>query len=77
MNEFQFRYAAFPETDENSWWTRLRYWRDEELAKTDWAMLPDAPTDKAVWETYRQELRDLPANTKDPKNPIIPVKPNA
>ena len=28
-----------------------------------------------VWMDYRQALRDLPANTVDPANPIWPVKP--
>ena len=30
---------------------------------------------KAEWATYRQTLRDLPANTADPSNPTWPTKP--
>jgi hypothetical protein len=30
-----------------------------------------------VWMDYRQALRDLPANTVDPANPVWPVKPGA
>ena len=28
------------------------------------------------WKTYRQSLRDLPANTSDPANPTWPTKPS-
>lgn len=39
----------------------MRYYRNQLLAESDWAVLPDAPTDKQAWETYRQALRDFPA----------------
>ena len=29
-----------------------------------------------AWKTYRQQLRDLPANTSDPTNPTWPTKPS-
>jgi hypothetical protein len=52
----------------------LRAKRDELLAKTDWWVLPDrTPTQEQL--DYRQALRDLPANTEDPENPVWPVKP--
>ena len=31
---------------------------------------------KAEWVTYRQTLRDLPANTSDPENPTWPTQPS-
>jgi len=40
---------------------RMRIQRNRLLAESDWAVLPDAPTDKQAWETYRQALRDFPA----------------
>ena len=40
----------------------LRHHRDRLLAESDWAMLADAPTDKAEWGAYRQALRDFPAS---------------
>jgi hypothetical protein len=40
---------------------RMRYQRDLKLAASDWAMSPDAPTDKTAWAAYRQALRDFPA----------------
>ena len=39
---------------------RLRNERNRRLAASDWAMTTDAPTDKTVWATYRQALRDFP-----------------
>jgi hypothetical protein len=55
---------------------RLRYWRDTELARTDWTQLADAPVDKAAWATYRQALRDLPASNADPRKIELPSEPN-
>lgn len=75
MNEFQAYYSQFIEVDESTWWSRLRHWRNEKLKTTDWAMVSDAPTDKIIWAQYRQALRDLPANTIDPKNPQLPIEP--
>jgi len=37
----------------------VRSSRDEKLKDTDWTQVEDAPVDKTVWATYRQELRDL------------------
>ena len=56
---------------------RLRYWRDEELKRTDWTMIPDAATDKDAWAEYRQQLRDLPATVSDPGNIVFPEPPTA
>tara|TARA_R110000868_G_scaffold63103_2_gene190254 strand:- start:109 stop:414 length:306 start_codon:yes stop_codon:yes gene_type:complete len=50
----------------------LRAQRDAKLAASDWTQVADAPVDKAAWATYRQQLRDLPANTADPANPVWP-----
>jgi len=60
--------------DENLF-SRLRYWRDGELVATDWTQVADAPVDKAAWATYRQELRDLPAQNADPKKIKFPTRP--
>jgi len=54
---------------------RLRYWRDSELARTDWTQVEDAPIDKAAWATYRQALRDLPSSSGNPRLIELPVKP--
>lgn len=52
----------------------LRTKRNRLLAETDYLALSDA-TLSADMQTYRQALRDLPANTSDPANPTWPVKP--
>ena len=52
----------------------LRRTRTELLAETDWMSNSDVTMSDA-WKTYRQQLRDLPANTKDPANPTWPTKP--
>lgn len=49
--------------------TAMRVWRDTLLMRSDWAMSPDAPTDKAAWAAYRQALRDFP-NTWTPSTTI-------
>jgi len=53
----------------------LRRQRDQLLAETDWWVFPDSPDATAEQLAYRQALRDLPANTADPANPVWPTKP--
>ena len=52
----------------------LRGVRNDLLAETDWMANSDVTMSDA-WKTYRQQLRDLPANTSDPANPTWPTKP--
>jgi len=57
----------------------LRKRRDEKLKESDSYVAPDYPhaSDeiRQAWLDYRQALRDLPANTEDPENPIWPTPP--
>ena len=53
----------------------LRHKRNQLLAETDWMANSDVTMSDA-WKTYRQALRDLPANTSDPSNPTWPTKPS-
>tara|TARA_B100001027_G_C16260965_1_gene329415 strand:- start:1609 stop:2040 length:432 start_codon:yes stop_codon:yes gene_type:complete len=56
----------------------VRNVRNGLLAESDWTVLADSPlsdTKIAEWKTYRQALRDLPANTSDFANPIYPTEP--
>jgi hypothetical protein len=53
----------------------LRRQRDQLLAETDYLGLPDLGGFSAEMTAYRQALRDLPANTTDPANPVWPTKP--
>lgn len=57
-------------------WTKLRDQRNKLLAETDYLALSDV-TMSSEMTTYRQALRDLPANTTDPANPVWPTKPEA
>ena len=52
----------------------LRTERNARLAETDYLALSDSTLTDEM-RTYRQALRDLPANTTDPANPVWPVKP--
>ena len=52
--------------------------RNFKLRECDWVVMSDVPMSdeaKQAWLDYRQALRDLPANTTDPENPIWPVAP--
>ena len=55
-------------------WAYLRDVRNMKLAETDWWAVGDRVT-SAEETAYRQALRDLPANTTDPENPVWPTKP--
>lgn len=54
----------------------LRHERNAKLTATDWTQLADSPVDKARWAIYRQQLRDLPANTPNPASPVWPRRPD-
>ena len=54
----------------------LRRERNRLLTETDYLALSDQ-TLTAEMAAYRQALRDLPANTVDPANPVWPTKPGA
>ena len=66
--------AAELEIDQQ--WKELRRERNRLIAETDYLALSDS-TLSAEMATYRQALRDLPANTTDPANPVWPTKPEA
>jgi len=57
-------------------WFSLRATRNQLLAASDWTQVADAPVDNLEWAGYRQALRDLPANTTDPTNPVWPTPPS-
>ena len=56
----------------------IRGQRDKLLAESDYVILPDAPYSDATqsaYRTYRQALRDLPAQAGFPNNVTWPAKP--
>jgi hypothetical protein len=54
---------------------RVRADRNKRLADCDWTQLADSPVDKAVWATYRQALRDVPAQAGFPWTINWPTQP--
>jgi len=66
--------AANKFTDEELW-SFLRSYRDQKLGESDWTQLADSTANKTAWATYRQQLRDLPAQNADPKLIVFPTKP--
>ena len=57
----------------------MRLQRDTLLRESDWTRLDDvaiSAAKKTKWATYRQSLRDLPANTVDPEKPAWPIRPS-
>lgn len=56
-------------------WAELRFQRNGRLSACDWTQVNDSPVDKYSWAEYRQQLRDLPANTTDPFAPVWPTPP--
>ena len=53
----------------------VRSERDTLLASSDWTQVADAPVDTAAWATYRQALRDIPAQSGFPDNITWPQEP--
>lgn len=53
----------------------VRSTRQTKLAESDWTQLPDTPADKALWATYRQELRDVTSQAGFPWDVQWPVAP--
>lgn len=53
----------------------VRSSRNALLSATDWTQVADATVDQAVWATYRQALRDVPAQSGFPSEITWPDKP--
>ncbi len=52
--------------------------RNDLLYRSDWSVITDSPlsdSDKVAWQTYRQALRDVPAQAGFPDNITWPTKP--
>jgi hypothetical protein len=65
----------FPDATNDQKWEQIKLWRNSQLVASDWTQLPDAPVDKAVWATYRQALRDLPAQGGSADTAVFPTEP--
>ena len=73
QTEIENMQKAFDPTVEQ--WQDLRAQRNALLKDTDHFALADNTLSDDM-KTYRQSLRDLPANTSDPANPTWPTKPS-
>jgi hypothetical protein len=50
--------------------------RDFLLKECDWTQMPDCNcANKEAWATYRQALRDVPAQSEFPNEIVWPTKP--
>ena len=55
----------------------VRFLRYEKLRLCDYVVLEDSQvSNKDAWKTYRQALRDVPANNADPDNISWPTEPS-
>lgn len=71
--------ATIEATEKDRAWVSLRYRRNKLLSGCDWTQASDAPLDanqKTAWQGYRENLRNLPANTEDPRNVVYPTPPS-
>lgn len=55
--------------------SKIRAERNTKIAECDWTQLPDAPVDKVLWATYRQELRDISKQAGFPWEVTWPTMP--
>ena len=55
--------------------TAVRTDRNSRLSACDWTQLADSPADDLAWATYRQALRDVPAQAGFPWDVNWPTKP--
>jgi len=69
--------SEIEDTEIEEAWEQLYETRKKLLYASDWTQVPDAPVDAAEWAVYRQELRDLPSNTADPRYPVWPTPPES
>ena len=56
--------AGYKALVESSMWNVVRIERNKLLAESDWTVVPDSPLSASKveeWKTYRQALRDMPA----------------
>jgi hypothetical protein len=66
---------SFPNATNEQKWEQIKLWRDAQLRLSDWTMHTDAPVDKKAWATYRQALRDLPAQGGKAEDAVFPIAP--
>ena len=66
--------------DSTEMWKTIRFDRDLKLMQCDWTQIADgqlSDSKKAEWGTYRQALRNLPADQSSVTDPVQVVWPDA
>lgn len=71
---FQFN-PSYPDATNEHKWEQIKLWRNAKLAESDWTQIADSSADKAAWATYRQALRDLPAQGGSADDAVFPTEP--
>jgi hypothetical protein len=57
-------------------WKSIRDKRNQLLDDSDYTQVSDFPGNREAWTSYRQLLRDLPQQYKNPEDVVWPPKPN-
>ena len=74
----RFQIVAVPEPTDDEVAAQVRGERDAKIAATDFLAMPDYPLsegDHAIVMTYRQALRDVPAQEGFPREVVWPEAP--
>lgn len=75
----QWNLVETPKCPGDDAWRQLRQERNRRLGECDWMFVVRdycmSYEKEMRWREYRQRLRDLPANTADPRNPVWPEMP--
>ena len=70
--EYEAEYRAMKDAERA---TNIRNLRTQLLKDCDWTQIADSTADKTAWATYRQALRDVPAQTGFPWTITWPTQP--
>jgi len=79
--DFDLVLSAEEQDTEEEMGRKVRIMRTHLLSDCDWTQLPDnqsriTEAQLQAWNTYRQELRDLPTQAGFPFNVVYPTKPD-
>lgn len=67
--------AAYKATKDADQSKSIRSIRNDKLKECDWTQISDATVNKALWATYRQELRDISSQEGFPWTITWPTQP--
>ena len=78
ISEFNAQQAEWAAGADDRAAAEVRKERNSKLNITDWTQMPDYNGgDKSAWATYRQSLRDVPAQSGFPNDITWPTEPGA